>query len=289
MLTSLPSLLAERRSHHAAIGAFTSYDLETATAVLSAAEDARVPVILLVSREAFAAPDGRHLLAALVAAAQVARVPCCVELDHVAELELMARALELGCAAVMADGSRLEFDGNRELVTRAVELAGRYGAHVEAELGHVAGGEDVARAAQVGKLTDPDEAARLARETGVSCLAVSIGNVHGAYAQPPRLDWERLEAVRSATTVPLSLHGASGIPEADVRQAISLGVAKVNVNTELRDAYLAASEEHLAAVREGSRLLELHTRQRAAVKAIAAAKLASYNANGGPTWQQRLA
>jgi ketose-bisphosphate aldolase len=189
----------------------------------------------------------------------------------------------------MADGSRLPFDENRELASRAVELAGRYGAHVEAELGHVAGGEDVADAAQVGKLTDPDEAARFASETGVSCLAVSIGNVHGAYAEPPRLDWRRLEAVGSRTTVPLSLHGASGIPEADVRQAISLGVAKVNVNTELREAYLAASEEHLGAVRDGARLLELHMWQREAVEAVAAAKLASYNANGGDTWQQRLA
>jgi tagatose 1,6-diphosphate aldolase GatY/KbaY len=289
MLASLPSLLGEGLIQRAAIGAFTSYDLETATAVLSAAEGARVPVILLVSRDAFAGPDGRHLLAALVGAAQAARVPCCVELDHVADLELMERALELGCGAVMADGSRLGFDDNRDLVRRAVELAGRYDAHVEAELGHVAGGEDVAGAAQVGKLTDPDEAARLASETDVSCLAVSIGNVHGAYAQPPRLDWTRLEAVRSRTCVPLSLHGASGIPEADVRRAISLGVAKVNVNTELREAYLAASERHLSAVREGARLLELHARQREAVEAVAAVKLASYNPNGGRAWQPRVA
>jgi ketose-bisphosphate aldolase len=283
MLAALPTLLAERRDHHAAVGAFTSYDLETATAVLSAAEDARVPAILLVSREAFGGRDGRHLMAALVGAAQAARVPCCVELDHVADLELMERALELGCGAVMADGSRLPFGENRELVTRAVELAGRYGAHVEAELGHVAGGEDVAVAAQVGKLTDPDEAVRLASETGVSCLAVSIGNVHGAYAEPPRLDWARLEAVSSRTSVPLSLHGASGIPNSDVRHAIERGVAKVNVNTELREAYLAASEEHLDAVRDGARLLELHARQREAVKSIADAKLRTYNGSGGST------
>jgi ketose-bisphosphate aldolase len=279
MLATLPSLLAERRAKRAAVGAFTSYDLETATAVLSAAEDARVPVILLVSRESFAAPDGRHLMAGLVGAAQVAHVPCCVELDHVADLELMERALELGCKAVMADGSRLEYDRNRELVRSAVELAARYGAHVEAELGHVAGGEDVALATQVGQLTDPEEAALLESETGVSCLAVSIGNVHGAYAEPPRLDWARLESVRSRTTVPLSLHGASGIPDEDVREAISRGVAKVNVNTELREAYLAASERHLGEVRDGARLLELHARQREAVEAVAAVKLASYNAN----------
>jgi ketose-bisphosphate aldolase len=284
MLASLPSLLAERRDHRAALGAFTSYDLETATAVLTAAEDAGVPVILLVSREAFAAgTEGRHLMAALVGAAQATRVRCCVELDHVADLGLMERALELGCSALMADGSRLDFERNRELVRRAVELAGRYGAHVEAELGHVAGGEDAAVAAQVGKLTDPDEAARLADDTGACCLAVSIGNVHGAYAQPPRLEWDRLDAITARTTVPLSLHGASGIPTADVRYAIERGVAKVNVNTELREAYLAASEEHLDAVRDGARLLELHARQREAVKSIADAKLRTYNGSGGST------
>jgi ketose-bisphosphate aldolase len=279
MLASLPTLLTNRLSRRSAVGAFTSYDLETATAVLTAAEEAAAPVILLVSREAFAAPGGEQLLAALLGAAEAAGVPCCVELDHVSDLELMERALALGCGALMADGSRLPFEQNRELVTRAVELAGLHGAHVEAELGHVAGGEDVARATRSGQLTDPGEAARFAADTGAACLAVSIGNVHGTYAHPPRLDWARLEAVRDRTSVPLSLHGASGVPDEDLRRAISLGVAKVNVNTELREAYLAASERHLHAARNGSRLLELHARQREAVKAVAAAKLATYDGN----------
>jgi ketose-bisphosphate aldolase len=280
MLASFPNLLADRRFRRAAVGAFTSYDLETASAVLGAAEEAGAPVIVLVSREAFAAPGGEQLLAAMVAAARAAPVPCCVQLDHVADLDLMERALELGCGALMADGSRLELEANRELVIRAVELARSHGAHVEAELGHVAGGEDVARAAAVGRLTDPDEAASFAADTGASCLAVSIGNVHGTYAAPPQMDWARLEAVRTAVSVPLSLHGASGIPEDDVRRAIALGVAKVNVNTELREAYLAASEQHLHATRDGSRLLELHARQREAVKAVASAKLATYDGAG---------
>jgi ketose-bisphosphate aldolase len=280
MLASFPTLLADRRSRRAAVGAFTSYDLETVSAVLGAAEEAGAPVIVLVSRDAFAAPGGEQLLAAMVAAARAAPVPCCVQLDHVADLDLMERALELGCGALMADGSRLELEANRELVLRAVELARSHGAHVEAELGHVAGGEDVARAAAVGRLTDPDEAASFAADTGASCLAVSIGNVHGTYAAPAQLDWPRLEAVRAAVSVPLSLHGASGIPGDDVRRAIALGVAKVNVNTELREAYLAASEQHLHAARDGYRLLELHARQREAVKAVASAKLATYDGAG---------
>jgi ketose-bisphosphate aldolase len=277
MLASFPMLLTDRRSRRAAVGAFTSYDLETASAVMSAAEEAGAPVMLLISREALAAPGGDQLVAALLGMAEAARVPCCLQLDHVSDLELMERALELGCGAVMADGSKLPLEENRELVLRAAALAQKHGAHVEAELGHVAGGEDVAEAAIAGRLTDPAEAAQFAAQTGAACLAVSIGNVHGTYREPPRLDWERLEAVRAATAVPLSLHGASGIPDADLRRAIALGVTKVNVNTELREAYLAASELHLHDALNGSRLLELHARQREAVRAVAAVKLASYN------------
>jgi ketose-bisphosphate aldolase len=274
MLAPFPEILADRRARRAAAGAFTSYDLETATAVLAAAKAAGAPVILLISREAFAAPGGDALVTALRAIAERAPVACCLQLDHVADLGLMERALELGCGALMADGSRLPLGENAELVARAVALATARGAHVEAELGHVAGDEEVARAAAAGALTDPADAARFVEETGAACLAVSIGNAHGIYREPPRLDWARLEAVRAATPVPLSLHGASGIPEADVRRAIALGIAKVNVNVELRAAYLAASEPR--DVQDGLRLLELHDRQREAVRAVAAAKLASY-------------
>jgi ketose-bisphosphate aldolase len=267
MLSPFADLLTRR-----AVGAFTCYDLETATGVLAAAEEAGAPVILLISREAFAAPGGANLVTALRAVAERARVPSCLQLDHVADLELMEQALELGCGALMADGSRLPYEENVELVARAVALATPRGAHVEAELGHVAGGEDVATAAAAGQLTDPGEAARFVTQTGAACLAVSIGNVHGIYARAPRLDWARLEAVRAATPVPLSLHGASGLADADVHRAISLGIAKINVNAELRAAYLDAFDGH----DDGLRVLELHERQRAAVKAVAAAKLANY-------------
>jgi ketose-bisphosphate aldolase len=277
MLASLSALLTDRARRHGAVAAFTSYDLETATATIAAAEEAGAPLILLMSREAFASPRGEHLLVALVAVAEAARVPCCVQLDHVADLELMQRALELGARALMADGSELPLEDNRELVRQAVALANQHGAEVEAELGHIAGGEDVAEAAHAGRLTDPDEAAAFVAYSGAACLAVSIGNVHGTYASPPKLDWARLEAVRAATPVPLSLHGASGIPDDDLRRAIALGVAKVNVNAELRDAYLTATDRDIDRARDGLRLLELHERQREAVKAVAAAKLANFD------------
>ena len=130
----------------------------------------------------------------------------------------------------------------------------------------MAGGEDVAAVTDAGALTDPEEARRFADATGVACLAVSIGNVHGTYAGEPRLDWDRLAAVEAAVGVPLALHGASGLPDADVRRAIAGGVRKVNANTELRAAYLEATRAGLDAARDGGRVMDLHEAQTRAVR-----------------------
>ena len=256
-----------------AVGAFTAYDLETAAGVLGAAEARGRPVVLLVSRAAFAGPRGRALVAALREVAAAATVPVCVQLDHVADTALMERAAELGCGAVMADGAELEFDRNVELVAAAQRLLDANGAEVEGELGHLAGGEDVARAAEAGGLTDPSQVERFVEETAVSCLAVSIGNVHGAYAAPPRLDWELLGRIRGLTDVHLSLHGASGLSDEDVSRAVELGVSKVNVNLELRQAYMRRHERALEQALDGYGMLFLHDAQTAAVEAVAGAKI----------------
>ncbi|MGA2455817.1 MAG: class II fructose-bisphosphate aldolase [Solirubrobacteraceae bacterium] len=272
MIASFSQVLGEPGSGRA-VGAFTAYDLEAATAVLSAAESRERPVILLVSRGAFARAGGPALIDALHACARRAAVPVCVQLDHVADLGLIEHAARLGCGAVMADGSKLEFDSNVALVCAARELLAASGAQVEGELGHLAGGEDVARASAAGGLTDPTMVGRFVAETGASCLAVSIGNVHGTYAEPPRLDWQRLTEIREATGVHLSLHGASGLAAEDISRAIELGITKVNVNLELRQAYLLATSEALEQTLEGYDMLALHDRQMAAVEAAAAAKI----------------
>ncbi|HET9289351.1 MAG TPA: class II fructose-bisphosphate aldolase [Gaiella sp.] len=255
MLTPFREILEERRAAGAAVGAFTCYDVTTAIAVVRAAEARGDPVLLLASEGSFRSSWGRLLLPALVAVADEARVPALVQLDHVDDVELIDAALAAGAGAVMADGSKLPTSDNAAFVAGVRARAPEAG--VEAELGHIEGGEDVAAAAEAGALTDPDEAARFVAETGCDCLAVSIGNVHGKYARPPELDWDRLRAVDDRVDVPLSLHGASGIPDVDVRRAISLGVCKVNVNTELRERYLAQLEAGLPGARDGLRLLEL--------------------------------
>jgi ketose-bisphosphate aldolase len=273
VLADFETLLGEHARARSGLGGFTCYDLEAARAVLAAAAARDVGVVLLISREAFAAEGGEQLLAGVRAAAERSPARACVQLDHVSDLELIAAAFELGAGAVMADGSRSPFDENVALVSEARRLADRSGGAVEAELGHVAGGEDVAAAAEAGALTDPGEASRFAAATGVALLAVSIGNVHGAYASEPRLDWDRLAQIERAVDVPLSLHGASGLPDSDLQRAIASGVRKVNVNAELRDAYLAATRDHLDEASDGLRVLALHESQAAAVRDVVDAKL----------------
>lgn len=264
MLTGFRELLEERRAEGAAAGAFTCYDVTTACGVVRAAEERRVPAILLLAEASFTADTGRLLLPALLAVAEHARVPLCVQLDHVSDDATIDTAVEAGVGAVMADGSRLPLDEN----TAWTAAVGRRspGVGLEVELGQIEGGEDVAYAVEAGQLTDPDEAAAFVSDTGCDCLAVSIGNVHGRYASPPRLDWARLAQIRDAVDVPLSLHGASGLAETDIRRAVSLGVCKVNVNAELRERYLIRLAGQLPEVRDGLRVLEL---QSALVDAVA--------------------
>jgi tagatose 1,6-diphosphate aldolase GatY/KbaY len=272
VLIGFRELLDERRAKSAAAGAFTCYTLTTAVGVLRAAEVERAPVILLISEASYAAAEGPLLLAALRSAAERAAASACVQLDHVADRTAIARALADGAGAVMADGSSLAYEANAALVRDARVLAAG-SAGVEAELGHIEGGEDVAAATAAGALTDPDEAVRYATETGADCLAVSIGNVHGHYAAPPALDWARLERIRELVDVPLSLHGASGLPDADVRRAVAAGICKVNVNTELRARLFAELEHRLPETAPGLRLLELESALADAVADAAAEKL----------------
>jgi tagatose 1,6-diphosphate aldolase GatY/KbaY len=271
VLVSFRELLVERREERAAAGAFTCYDVTTAIGVVRAAEARSAPAILLVAEGSFRAASGRLLVQALLAVADEAAVPMCVELDHVSDDALIDAALAAGIGAVMADGSSLPLEENVAFaagVRRRSEDAG-----VEVELGRIEGSEDVAVATEAGAMTDPDEAAEFVSETGCDCLAVSIGNVHGRYASTPSLDWGRLKRIGELVDVPLSLHGASGLPAEDLRQAVSLGISKVNVNTEIRERYLARLSERLPQARDGLSLLDLEESVVDAVAAVVREKL----------------
>ncbi len=243
MLTSMIDLLRDAEERHYAVGAFNIYNLEGVKAVTGAAEQKHSPAILQVHPAALDF-GGASLLALCLSAAQHASVPIAVHLDHSNSAEHIRDAITAGVRSIMADGSALPYASNFQFTRQMTTLAHDSGASVEAELGRLSGSEDGLTVAEYeARLTDPKQAAAFVAQTGIDMLAVCIGNAHGHYRSPPQLDFDRLAAVRAAVNVPLVLHGASGLPEAQVREAITRGVRKFNVNTEVRAAYIDAMRE----------------------------------------------
>jgi tagatose 1,6-diphosphate aldolase GatY/KbaY len=240
MLAKTSDLVQEARHNGSAIGAFNTYTLELTRAIVQAAEKLQRPIILQLGVQPLRA-YGEPLVQATIAAARIASVPIALHLDHCADLGLMEQCLSWGFSSALADGSRLSLADNMAFSRRAVAIAGQYGAAIEAELGYLAGTEDGVTVAEIeASLTDPTEARQFIEQTGASLLAVSIGNVHGYTPNPPALDLARLARIAAQVDVPLVLHGASGLDRADIQRAIALGVAKINVNTEVRAAFLNA-------------------------------------------------
>lgn len=239
MLAGLLTLLESARASQYAIGGFNVYNLEGVTAVIEAAELESSPVILQL-HPASLKVGGIALISACTAAAVAATIPVCVHLDHASSETTIRTALQAGATSIMADGSGLPYEHNVKYTKAMTSLVHDRGASVEAELGRISGSEDGISISDLkGRMTDPIQAVRFVRDTGIDALAVCIGNVHGRYPCEPRLDFARLEALRDSISVPLVLHGASGLPEFMIRRSIKLGIAKFNVNTEVREAYLA--------------------------------------------------
>jgi len=275
MLTPTLSLLKDAETGQYAVGAFNIYNLEGVKAVINAAEQNHSPAMLQLHPSALAY-GGEPLIALCLTAARRASVPIAVHLDHSSSAEHIRMALANGVASIMADGSALPYAQNTQFTHTMTALAHGYYAAVEAELGRLTGTEDGLTVAEYeAQLTDPAQAASFVAQTGIDALAVCIGNVHGVYRTEPQLDFERLAAIRAAVTVPLVLHGASGLPEAQVQQAISLGVRKFNVNTEVRAAYVETLRTHLAnaQVPDLPDLLDLMRGGVAAMQAVVTAKL----------------
>jgi ketose-bisphosphate aldolase len=268
MLARGPQILLDARGQGRAVPAFTTYTLESTRAICEAAERTGLPVILAAGSSSFRGSSRAMLAAAAVAAASDASVPVGVHLDHSTDLDEIRACLELGYTSVMVDGSHLPFDENVALTRAVVAEAHAAGVWVEAELGGVAGDEDASTGAVAGQLTDPGQAADFAQRTGVDALAAAVGTVHGFTAAPVRVDVDRVRAISTLTCVPLVLHGASGLSDPQLAEAVAAGVAKVNVNAELRRAYFAALDGD-----GGDDIPRLQTRLVAAMAQVAAEKL----------------
>jgi ketose-bisphosphate aldolase len=268
MLADGTSMLRDLRRTGRAVAAITTYTLESTRAIVSAAEQAGQPVILQAGSSSYRAVGREVLAAACLAAARAASVPVGVHLDHSTDREEISACLGLGYTSVMVDGSYLPFEQNVSLTRAVVEEAHACGTWVEGELGALAGNEDSSSGATPGEMTDPDLAAEFVARTGVDALAVAVGNVHGFTDAPVRLDLELLGRIARVVGAPLVLHGASGLPDREVAEAVALGVVKVNVNAELRRAYVEALRAGLPASGDDVRAL-----QRRAVAAMSAAVL----------------
>ncbi len=240
MLVNTLKLVQEARLKGIAIGAFNTYNLELTHAIVAAAEQLHSPIILQLGVPSIRA-GGTPLAIATLTAAQVAQVPVAVHLDHCTDMGLIEQCFAWGFSSALADGSRLPFAENLAFTRRAVVIATRYGGTIKSELGYLAGTEDGVTIEEVeSSLTDPLLAREFVAETGAAMLAVSIGNVHGYVPNPPSLDFQRLAQIAAQIDVPLVLHGASGITIAEIQQAIRMGIAKLNINTEVRTAFLKA-------------------------------------------------
>ena len=294
MRVRLDQLVASALQQGSAVPAFTCYDFTTALAVVGAAEAAGRGVILLVSPSTAATRNGLRLIAALRGLADGAGVPVAVQLDHASNLRVISDAVSAGADSVLVDGSSLDYEDNIALVRAAgavldVLASGGSGTDpevvIEAELGGLAGDEDRAfgsdatgnaPAAGTAGLTDSAQVEDFVARTGAQLLAVAVGNVHGKYKGEPELRWDVLQDIAVRTRVPLVLHGASGIPAAELVKAAAMNVGKVNFNTELRTGVLETLEARTAAHRvDGENLQGLLADWDASAGTFAAAALAT--------------
>ena len=238
MLASTRDIIGMAEEEGIAVGSFNVYNLEGAVAVIRSSEQEKLPVILQIAPVSLESV-GSALVALTLAMAEDSTVPTSVHLDHCPQQDQIDRVVSMGLRSVMADGSHLSYEENIDFTFNVVNKMRSFGGFVEGELGRLTGTEDGLTIPEYESLlTDPDQAADYCHKTDIDALAVCVGNIHGKYIQEPKLDFDRLSTIRDSVSVPLVLHGASGLPEWMISRAIDLGVRKFNVNTEVRTAFL---------------------------------------------------
>ncbi|GAK43310.1 class II fructose-1,6-bisphosphate aldolase [Paenibacillus urinalis] len=247
-LVSMTDMLNKALKGQYAVGQFNINNLEWTQAILAAAEEEKSPVILGVSEGAARHMGGFYTVVKMVEGLihdMKITVPVAIHLDHGSSFDKCKEAIDAGFTSVMIDGSHHAIDENIEITKKVVEYAHSKGVSVEAEVGIVGGQEDdVVGEVMYAKL---DDCVRIVNETGIDTLAPALGSVHGPYKGEPNLGFAEMEEIRNATTLPLVLHGGTGIPTHDIKKAISLGTSKINVNTENQISFTKTVREVLAA------------------------------------------
>ncbi|TQI77816.1 tagatose-bisphosphate aldolase catalytic subunit [Serratia fonticola] len=246
-IISTKNMLRKAQQQGYAVPAFNIHNLETMQVVAETAAEMRSPVILAGTPGTYLYAGTANVVAIVKQLATEYQMPLAVHLDHHETLQDIENKVNAGIRSVMIDGSHLPFDENITLVRQVTEYCHRYDVSVEAELGRLGGVEDgISVDAKDARYTSPEQAEEFVDCTGIDSLAVAIGTAHGLYQGTPELDFTRLEQIRDRVSIPLVLHGASGLPDHDIQHAIRLGVCKVNVATELKIAFSDALKQHLA-------------------------------------------
>jgi tagatose 1,6-diphosphate aldolase GatY/KbaY len=235
-LVTSEKMLLDAQQYGYAVGAFNFENMEMAQAITRSAEKLNAPVMLQTTPSTIHYAGLQYYYAIAKAAAESVSVPVAIHLDHGDSFDLAMQAFRQGYTSIMIDGSQKVFEENIAITKRVVDTCKSSGIPVEAELGRIGGKEDDLDVGAAG-YTLPEEAAEFVERTGANSLAVGIGTAHGVYKSEPKLDVERLSAIRRLVSIPLVLHGASGLSDKSVRECIQRGICKVNFATELRIAF----------------------------------------------------
>lgn len=256
MLVNLNDVLMPAKKNHYAVGLFNAVNLELARGIISAAESTGSPVIMGTAEVLLPYGPLEEVSYYLIPMAKKANVPVVIHLDHGLKKETCLQALELGFSSIMYDCSTDSYEENVKKVKEMADIAHSYGATIEGELGHVGDNEGSAEGSS--HLTDPKQfytepkmAKDYVERTGVDALAIAVGNAHGAYKLPPKLDFERIRTIAKTVDVPLVLHGGSGLTDDDFRQAIRDGISKVNIFTDINVAAVEAEFKKFSNMNKG--------------------------------------
>ena len=248
MLVNMKEMLANAKAGHYAVGFFNAVNVEMARAVIETAEELSSPVMVGTAEILLPAMSMERVAEYLIPMAEKASVPVCVHYDHGLTFEACMQALKLGFTSIMYDCSTAVYEENVGRVAEMVKICHGMGVTVEGELGHVGDNEGAGKLENPSDYyTDPAVAEDFVRRTGVDSLAVAVGNAHGDYKFPPKLDFERISVIAAGTGLPLVLHGGSGLSDDDFRQAVARGICKINIFTDLDKAGKAGIEAGLAA------------------------------------------
>lgn len=249
MLVNMNEVLLPAREGRYAVGLFNAVNLELARGILAAAQRTGSPVIMGTAEVLFPYGPLEEVSYYLIPMAKKAGVPVVIHLDHGLKKETCLKALDLGFTSIMYDCSTDDYDTNVEKVREMAEIAHSRGATIEGELGHVGDNADAADPSFF--YTDPGQARDFVEKTRVDALAVAVGTAHGAYKLPPKLDFDRIRAIKEQAKVPLVLHGGSGLTDEDFRQAIRAGISKINIFTDINVAAVRGARQHFVSDDKG--------------------------------------